>query len=82
MRVDDRDSNAKTIKDKFSILVVEKLLHELHGVQYFTKLDLKSGYHQVRIAPEDIDKTTFQTNHGHFEFLVMPMGRSNAPSTF
>ena len=82
MCVDYRPLNNVTIKNKYPLPFIDDLLEKAQGCKYFTKIDLCQGYYQVKVAPEDTHKTAFRTRLGLFEWLVLPLGLTNAPATF
>ena len=82
MCIDYWQINKVTVKNKYPLLKIEDIFYQLKGAGVFSKIDLRSGYYQLRVKEVDVPKTAFRTRYGHYKFLVMPFGLTNAPISF
>jgi hypothetical protein len=82
MCIDYRESNKKTIKKRYPIPRIDEILDKFHGFVYFTKIDMRSGYHQINMREQDVPKTTFRCHYGQYEIFFMPFWLTNVPTTF
>lgn len=80
--IDYRILNKSMVKNKYPLPHIDDLFNQMRGFVIFSKIDLRSGYHQLRIRDEEIFKTTFRTKYGHYKFTILPFGLTNAPTTF
>ncbi|GKG19772.1 hypothetical protein Tco_0376871, partial [Tanacetum coccineum] len=81
MRIDYRELNKLTVKNRYPFLRIDDLFDQLQGYRVYSKINMRSGYHQLRVREEDVPKTAFRTRYGHYEFQVMSFGLTNTPES-